>query len=54
MIRERWPLDGVELQTLKEQHAERQLEDLEINYGIFSISAVCFIANIFKTSFLNL
>lgn len=31
--REPWPLDGVELETLKEQHAKRNPEDLEIDYG---------------------
>lgn len=30
--REAWPLDGMEFETLKEQHARRNLEDLEINY----------------------
>ncbi|KAM5571244.1 hypothetical protein ABKV19_011718 [Rosa sericea] len=30
--REPWPLDGVKFETLKEQHAKRTLEDLEIDY----------------------
>ncbi|GLU21230.1 hypothetical protein SLE2022_373800 [Rubroshorea leprosula] len=29
---ESWPLDGIEFETLKEQHAKRNLEDLEIDY----------------------
>ncbi|QCD85675.1 S-adenosyl-L-methionine-dependent methyltransferase [Vigna unguiculata] len=29
---EPWPLDGVEFETLKEQHAKRKPEDLEIDY----------------------
>lgn len=33
MTREPWPLDGVKFETLKEQHAKRSLEDLEIDYG---------------------
>jgi len=28
-----WPLDGMEFETLKEQHAKRNPEDLEIDYG---------------------
>lgn len=36
MIREPWPLDGVEFEKLKEQHAEREIEDLEINDGIYA------------------
>ena len=31
--REPWPLDDIELETLKEQHAKRNPEDLEIDYG---------------------
>ncbi|XP_059662180.1 uncharacterized protein LOC132308177 [Cornus florida] len=30
--REPWPLDGMEFETLKEQHAKRNPEDLEIDY----------------------
>ncbi|XP_061366809.1 uncharacterized protein LOC133309959 isoform X1 [Gastrolobium bilobum] len=30
--REPWPLDGVKFETLKEQHAKRNPEDLEIDY----------------------
>ncbi|KAH9774989.1 cytochrome c oxidase assembly protein cox11 -related [Citrus sinensis] len=30
--RERWPLDGMKFDTLKEQHAKRNPEDLEIDY----------------------
>ncbi|XP_057435028.1 uncharacterized protein LOC130727794 isoform X2 [Lotus japonicus] len=30
--RESWPLDGITLETLKEQHAKRNPEDLEIDY----------------------
>ncbi|XP_052733877.1 uncharacterized protein LOC108324215 isoform X3 [Vigna angularis] len=30
--REPWPLEGVEFETLKEQHAKRNPEDLEIDY----------------------
>ncbi|XP_004300486.1 PREDICTED: methyltransferase-like protein 17, mitochondrial [Fragaria vesca subsp. vesca] len=30
--REPWPLDGVKFETLKEQHAKRTLQDLEIDY----------------------
>ncbi|CAK9169350.1 unnamed protein product [Ilex paraguariensis] len=30
--RETWPLDGMEFETLKEQHAKRNPEDLEIDY----------------------
>lgn len=30
--REPWPLDGVKFETLKEQHARRNPEDLEIDY----------------------
>ncbi|KAH7550111.1 hypothetical protein JRO89_XS13G0137100 [Xanthoceras sorbifolium] len=29
---ESWPLDGIEFETLKEQHAKRSPEDLEIDY----------------------
>ncbi|KAL6182825.1 hypothetical protein ACLB2K_044237 [Fragaria x ananassa] len=29
---EPWPLDGVKFETLKEQHAKRTLQDLEIDY----------------------
>jgi hypothetical protein len=35
LIREAWPLDGIKFETLKERHAERNPEDLEIDYGIF-------------------
>ncbi|CAJ1978006.1 unnamed protein product [Sphenostylis stenocarpa] len=31
-LREPWPLDGIEFETLKEQHAKRNPEDLEIDY----------------------
>lgn len=31
--REPWPLDGMTFDTLKEQNAKRNLEDLEIEYG---------------------
>ncbi|CAK7335787.1 unnamed protein product [Dovyalis caffra] len=30
--RDPWPLDGIKLETLKEQHAKRNPEDLEIEY----------------------
>ncbi|OIS99523.1 hypothetical protein A4A49_22450 [Nicotiana attenuata] len=30
--REPWPLDGMKFETLKEQHARRNPEDLEIDY----------------------
>ncbi|KAK9145678.1 hypothetical protein Sjap_005581 [Stephania japonica] len=33
-----WPLDGMTFETLKEQHAKRNPEDLEIDYGISSCS----------------
>lgn len=33
--REAWPLDGMKFETLKEQHARRNPEDLEIDYGMF-------------------
>lgn len=36
LIREPWPLDGMELETLAEQRTARKLEDPEIDYGIFS------------------
>lgn len=32
--REPWPLDGMKFETLKEQHARRNPEDLEIDYGM--------------------
>lgn len=33
LSREPWPLDGMKFETLKEQHAKRNPEDLEIDYG---------------------
>jgi hypothetical protein len=40
LISEPWPLDGMKFETLKEQHAKRNPEDLEIDYGTseYSIS----------------
>jgi hypothetical protein len=35
LIREVWPLDGMKFETLKEQRAKRNPEDLEIDYGTF-------------------
>lgn len=32
--REPWPLDGIKFDTLKELHAKRKPEDLEIDYGM--------------------
>ncbi|RWR89383.1 methyltransferase-like protein 17, mitochondrial isoform X1 [Cinnamomum micranthum f. kanehirae] len=32
--REQWPLDGMKFDTLKEQHAKRNPEDLEIDYDV--------------------
>jgi len=33
LTREPWPLDGITFDTLKEQQAKRNPEDLEIDYG---------------------
>lgn len=38
MSRKAWPLDGMTFETLKERHAKRKPEDLEIDYGIIDIS----------------
>lgn len=34
LYRENWPLDGMKFDTLKEQHAKRNPEDLEIDFGM--------------------
>lgn len=36
LSREPWPLDGMTFETLKEQHAWRKPEDLEIDLGMSS------------------
>ena len=42
--RKPWPLDGMKFETLKEQHAKRNPEDLEIDYGKFN--TFCFHRNL--------
>lgn len=40
MTREPWPLDGMKFDTLKELHAKRNPEDLEIDYGMATLASV--------------